>query len=41
MSEDIIYLTKEGYQKLVDELDQLKNVKRLEIAEKLKEAISF
>lgn len=41
MSEDVIYLTQDGYQKLVDELNQLKNIKRVEIAEKLKEAISF
>ncbi len=38
---NIIYLTKEGLQKLQEELDQLKSVKRVEIAAKLKEAISF
>lgn len=36
-----IYLTKEGRDALIQELDFLKNVKRKEIAEKLKEAISF
>lgn len=36
-----IYLTKEWLEKLQQELEQLKTVKRLEIAEKLKEAISF
>ena len=38
---NVIYLTKEGFQKLQTELDTLKSVKRVEIAEKLKEAISF
>ncbi len=41
MSENTIFLTQDGYQKLVDELDYLKNIRRVEIAEKLKEAISF
>ncbi len=36
-----IYLTKEGLIKLQDELEGLKTTKRLEIAAKLKEAISF
>lgn len=36
-----IYLTKEGLIKLQDELESLKTTKRLEIAAKLKEAISF
>ncbi len=36
-----IYLTKEGLTKLQDELQHLKEVTRVEIAEKLKEAISF
>ncbi len=36
-----IYLTKEGLSKLQEELDFLKTTKRLEIAAKLKEAISF
>lgn len=38
---NIIYLTEEGLKKLQDELTHLKEVKRVEIAEKLKEAISF
>lgn len=41
MSENTIILTQDGYQKLVDELEYLKNIRRVEIAEKLKEAISF
>jgi transcription elongation factor GreA len=36
-----IYLTKKWLAKLQEELQYLKNVKRLEIAAKLKEAISF
>ncbi len=36
-----IYLTKEGLEKLQNELVHLKNITRVEIAEKLKEAISF
>jgi len=36
-----IYLTKEGLIKLQDELESLKTTKRVEIAAKLKEAISF
>ena len=38
---NIIYLTQEGLQKIQEELEQLKGTKRVEIAEKLKEAISF
>ncbi len=41
MSEQKIYLTKEWLIKLQNELEELKTVKRIEIAEKLKEAISF
>ena len=37
----VIYLTSEGLQKLKDELHFLQNEKRQEIAEKLKEAISY
>lgn len=36
-----IYLTKEGLLKLQEELENLKTNKRIEIAAKLKEAISF
>lgn len=36
-----ILLTDEGLQKLKDELDELKTVKRKEIAEKIKGALSF
>jgi len=41
MSEQIIYLTQEGLTKLQEELRSLKEEKRVEIAEKLKEAISY
>ena len=36
-----IFLTQEGYDQLLEELNHLKQVRRKEIAEKLKEAISF
>lgn len=36
-----ILITKEGYDKLVQELEYLKNVKRREVAERLQEAISY
>ena len=38
---DEILLTKEGYEKISDELDELVMVKRKEIAERIKEAISY
>ena len=38
---DVVYLTKEWLEKLQAELKYLKEEKRVEIAEKLKEAISF
>ncbi len=38
---EVIYLSKEGLEKLKAELEHLKDVKRVEIAEKLKEAIEF
>ncbi len=38
---NIVYLTKQWLEKLNSELTNLKEVKRVEIAEKLKEAISF
>lgn len=41
MPEQVIYLTVEGLEKLKQELKYLKNEKRVEIAEKLKEAISY
>jgi len=37
----IILVTKEGLKKLTEELDQLRNVKRKEVAERIKEAISY
>lgn len=36
-----ILLTKEGYKKIEDELEMLKTVMRKEVAERIKEAISF
>ena len=39
--DNVIYLTQEGFKKLQEELTHLKEVRRVEIAEKLKEAISF
>ena len=36
-----ILLTREGYDKIVDELDYLKAVKRAEVAQRIKVAISF
>ena len=41
MSEKTLYLTQEWLEKLQKELEYLKTEKRVEIAEKLKEAISF
>ncbi len=41
MSDNVIYLTKEWLDKLEAELKYLREVKRVEIADKLKEAISF
>ncbi len=38
---DVVYLTKQWLEKLQEELKYLKEEKRVEIAEKLKEAISF
>ena len=40
MSEEIL-LTKEGYDKIVNELEELITVKRKEVAERIKEAISY
>ena len=36
-----ILLTKEGYEKIIEELDYLKAVKRAEVAQRIKVAISF
>ena len=41
MAEKQMVLTSEGLQKLKEELDELKSVKRKEIAEKIKVALSF
>jgi len=40
MAEEIL-LTKEGYDKIVGELDELISVRRKEVAERIKEAISY
>lgn len=37
----VTLVTKEGYKKLKEELENLKNVKRREIADRIKEAISY
>lgn len=37
----VTLVTKEGFSKLKEELEELKNVKRKEVAERLKEAISY
>jgi transcription elongation factor GreA len=41
IKEKYIYLTQEGLDNLKKELEYLKTEKRLEIAERLKEAISY
>lgn len=41
MSNKEIVLTYEGLKKLEDELDYLKSVKRIEVAEKIKQALAF
>lgn len=41
MKDNVIFLTSDWFKKLEDELKNLKDVKRVEIAAKLKEAISF
>lgn len=41
MTDEPQYLTKEGAEKLRAELDELVNVKRVELAHKLKEAVSM
>ncbi|WP_027415796.1 transcription elongation factor GreA [Aneurinibacillus terranovensis] len=41
MSEKEVILTAAGLQKLEDELEQLKTVKRREVAQRIKEAISY
>lgn len=41
MAEEKLQLTKEGLKKLQAELDELKTIKRKEVAERLREAISY
>lgn len=41
MSEKEVFLTPEGLKKLEEELEYLRSVKRREVAERIKEAISF
>ena len=41
MARDEVLLTQEGYDKLVAEHEELVSVRRLEVAERLKEAISY
>lgn len=39
--EKAVLVTKDGYKKLIEELDNLKNVRRKEVAGRIKEAISY
>jgi transcription elongation factor GreA len=41
MNQEDVILTREGFKKLEDELEELKTVKRKEVAERIKQAISF
>lgn len=41
MSNKEVFLTYEGLKKLEEELDYLKSVKRIEVAEKIKQALAF
>lgn len=41
MAEKHVFLTKEGLVKIEDELDELKSVRRKEIADRIKQALSF
>jgi len=41
INEDVLIVTKEGLKKLQDELENLQSVRRKEVAERLKEAISY
>ena len=41
MAEKEVLLTREGLEKLEAELDNLKNVKRIEVAQRIKVAIGF
>lgn len=38
---DVVYVTKDGLKELEDELENLKTVRRKEVAQRLKEAISY
>jgi len=40
MEENVVYVTEEGLQKMKEELEHLKSVKRLEISERLEAAIA-
>lgn len=40
MEENVVYVTAEGLEKIKEELEHLKSVKRLEISERLEEAIA-
>jgi len=41
MAEKDVFLTNEGLEKVENELDELKSVKRKEVAERIKEALAF
>ncbi len=40
MNNNVVYVTEEGIEKIKEELDYLKNVRRLEISQRLEQAIS-
>lgn len=41
MAEKHVFLTEKGFEKLENELNELKSVKRKEVAERIKQALSF
>lgn len=41
MAEKDVFLTRDGLKKLEDELDELRTVKRREVADRIKEALAF
>ena len=41
MADQKMILTKDGLKKLQDELENLKSVRRIEVAERIKQAIAF
>ena len=41
MAEKEVFLTSQGFEKIENELDELKTVKRREVAERIKQALAF